>query len=78
MMKENDPSIGPLPEQLVTLIFLGSAGRAHDCRETEKKEGHSFNMYALSSCYIPSTVPGTEEIAMNETDKVFTFMKLLD
>lgn len=78
MMKENDPSIGLLPEQLVTIIFLGSARRANDCREMEKKDGHSFNMYALSSFYIPSTVPGTEEIAMNETDKVFTFMKLLD
>ena len=71
MMKEIDPSIGLLPEQLVTVMFLGSTRRAHDCRETEKKDGHSFNMYALSSCYIPSTAPGTEEIAMNKTDKFY-------
>ena len=71
MMKENDPSIELLPEQLVTVILLGSTRRAHDCRETEKNDGHSFNMYALSSCYIPSTVPGTEEIAMNKTDKFY-------
>ena len=42
MMKENDPSVGPLPEQLVTVILLGSARRAHDCRETEKKEMTQF------------------------------------
>lgn len=29
MMKENDPQIGPLPEQLVTSILLGSTRRAH-------------------------------------------------
>ena len=67
-----------MSQVISAVILLGSARRAHDCRETEKKEGHSFNMYALSSCYIPSTVPGAEEIAMNETDMVFTFMKLLD
>lgn len=45
---------------------------------TEKKEGHSFNMYILSSYYIPSTVLGTEETVMMETDKVLTLMELLD
>ena len=78
MMKENDPQIGPLPEQLETFILLGSTRRAHDGTVTEKKEGHPFNMHILSSYCIPSTVLGTEETVMKETDKVLTLMELLD
>ena len=37
MMKEIDPSIGLLPEQLVTVMFLGSTRRAHDCRRRKRR-----------------------------------------
>lgn len=45
---------------------------------TQRKRGliHSFiHKYLLSTYYLPGTILGLEDIARNEIDKMFSFMK---
>lgn len=38
---------------------------------------HSFNKYSQGASFVPGTVLGTKDTAMNKTDKVLIFMELI-